>query len=287
VSENRASIVSNSWSLNAGELGVSPAFRSQLEAITIQAAIQGQALLFSSGDLGDNSRGSGQVNPMYPASNPWITAVGGTSVGVDGTGQVAWQAGWTNAGNTLTGGSWVPQNDADGPFAGGASGGVSTLYDAPDYQAAAVPATIAHGKRAFPDIAALSDGYTGMAIGFTSSTRGWTFTAGGGTSLGSPLLAGLVANAQQAHGTTRFGFLNPALYELRGNRSAITDITPQRIGIWTPGMGAPASVVVPSDPGNYLIDIDTKPQTLQSAAGWDPVTGIGTPAPGFAAALGS
>lgn len=285
VAQNRASIISNSWSLSAGENGVTPAFRDQLEAITVQAAIQGQAILFSSGDHGDNSRGSGQVNPIFPASNPWVTAVGGTTVGVDGNGRVAFQAGWTAAGNTLVGSTWVPQADADGPFAGGAGGGVSKLYDAPDYQSN-VPTQIAQGKRAFPDVAALADGYTGMAIGFTSSTQGFVLTPGGGTSLASPLLAGLVANAQQAHRADRFGFLNPALYGLRSNRSAITDVTPQRIGIWTPAMGAPGGVVVPPGPGDYLIDVDTKPQTLQTATGWDPLTGIGTPAAGFAAALG-
>jgi subtilase family serine protease len=285
VAQNRASIISSSWNLTAGENGLTPAFRDQLEAITIQAAIQGQALLFSSGDLGDNSRGSGQVNPMYPSTNPWVTAVGGTTVGVDSAGRVAFQAGWADSGNTLTNGAWVPQSDADGPFAGGASGGVSTLYDAPDYQTGVVPVAIARGKRAFPDIAALADGYTGMLIGYTSTAQGWVLGGGGGTSLASPVLAGLVANAQQAHGSTRFGFLNPALYAL--GRSAVTDVTPQRIGIWTPGMGAPGGVTVPTEPGNYLLDVDSKPQTLKTAPGWDPVTGLGTPTAGFVTALGS
>lgn len=285
VAQNRASIISSSWNLTAGENGLTPAFRDQLEAITIQAAIQGQALLFSSGDLGDNSRGAGRVNPMYPSTNPWVTAVGGTAVGVDGAGRVAFQAGWADSGNTLINEAWVPQSDADGPFAGGASGGVSTLYEAPEYQIGVVPAAIARGKRAFPDIAALADGYTGMMIGYTSTAQGWVLGGGGGTSLASPVLAGLVANAQRAHGSTRFGFLNPALYAL--GRSAVTDVTPQRIGIWTPGMGAPSGVTVPTEPGNYLLDVDGKPQTLQAAAGWDPVTGIGTPAAGFVAALGS
>jgi hypothetical protein len=45
-------------------------------------------------------------------------------------------------------------------------------------------------------------------------------------------------------------------------------------------------VTVPSARGNYLLDFDSAPQSLQSAQGWDAVTGIGTPASGFVTNLG-
>ena len=55
--------------------------------------------------------------------------------------------------------------------------------------------------------------------------------------------------------------------------------------IWTPFMFSYGGVTVPNVQGSYLADADSKPQTLHSAAGWDNVTGIGTPTPGFVAAF--
>jgi hypothetical protein len=42
---------------------------------------------------------------------------------------------------------------------------------------------------------------------------------------------------------------------------------------------------VPNGQGSYLVEFDAGPQDLQSAKGWDPVTGLGTPSPSFVAAL--
>lgn len=285
IAENKASVISNSWNA-PGENVISPAVRSQVDAMLVQAAIQGQAVLFSSGDTGDNTATVGKGTPLFPASHPWVTGVGGTTVALNADKSVKFTAGWETAGNTLTAGAWKPQSDADGPFAGGAGGGRSTLYAQPAYQRGVVPDAAAAGKRTVPDIAALSDAFTGFSIGYTSS-RGWAFGASGGTSLGSPIMAALVANAQQARGVTRMGFLNGALYKLRANTAAILDVKPAAAGMWTPGMSAPGGVTVPSGPGDYLIDVDAKPQSLQSGPGWDPVTGVGTPVAGFVSALAS
>ncbi|HEU5483991.1 MAG TPA: S53 family peptidase, partial [Microlunatus sp.] len=284
VADNRASVISNSWSV-PGESLEPPATRAQLDGIALQAAIQGQTLLFITGDTGDNRGAAGRVEPSWPASHPWVTAVGGTTVGLDQTNRIRFTAGWENTGNTQQGTAWVPQADADGPFAAGAGGGISTLYAQPEYQRAVVPDALAQGRRTVPDIAALADSYTGMRIGYTTSAAGFVEFASGGTSLAGPLLAGLVADAQQAQGVARMGFLNAALYALSG-RPAITDTTPVRAGIWTPAMHTFGGVTVPSQPGSYLIDIDARPQSLQSAAGWDAVTGVGTPTSAFLTAIG-
>ncbi|GAB3167597.1 S53 family peptidase [Amycolatopsis stemonae] len=285
VADDQVSVINNSW-LYPGESSVSQAERDQLGAIAVQAAIQGQALLFASGDSGDNSApaAAGRAEASYPASHPWVTAVGGTSVALDASNRVKFQTGWENSGNTQSGNTWTPQSDADGRFAGGAGGGVSTLYDQPDYQQGVVPATIAGGHRAVPDISALADSYTGLAIAFTTP-QGYAAYSSGGTSLAAPILVGLVANAQQAHGGGRLGFLNAALYALSG-KAQITDVKPVKAGIWSPYMAGFGHVTVPSASGSYLLDLDSKPQSLQSGTGWDPVTGIGTPASGFVSALG-
>lgn len=283
VADNKVSIISNSW-LYPGESTIPAATRDQMNSIAIQAAIQGQAIVFCSGDSGDNSAVNGKAEATYPASSPWVTAVGGTSVALDSGNKVKFSTGWESSGNTQNGGSWVPQQDKDGRFAGGAGGGVSSIYDAPDYQKDVVPSAISKGKRAMPDISALADSYTGIAIGY-STPQGWVEYSSGGTSLAAPLISALVANAQQAQNVQRMGFLNDALYAMRGGPS-ISDVKPVQAGVWTPGMASFGYVTVPSTQGSYLVDFDTKPQSLQSATGWDLVTGIGTPTTGFVTALG-
>ncbi|GAB3161764.1 S53 family peptidase [Amycolatopsis stemonae] len=285
VADNKVSLINNSW-LYPGETAVSQAERDQMGSIAVQAAIQGQALTFSSGDSGDNSGpgAAGKAEASFPASHPWVTAVGGTSVALDASSKIKFTAGWENSGNTQSGSSWVAQNDADGRFAGGAGGGVSKLYDQPDYQKNVVPAGVANGHRAVPDIAALADSYTGIAIGYTTP-QGYIAYSSGGTSLASPILVGLVANAQQAQGLTRMGFLNDAIYALAG-KPQITDVKPTQAGVWSPFMAGFGHVSVPTQNGSYLLDLDSKPQSLVSGSGWDAVTGIGTPTSGFVTALG-
>jgi subtilase family serine protease len=294
VSQNTVSVITNSWA-TPGENDVAPAVRDQLTSIAVQAAIQGQAILFSSGDAGDNSgikdsNGVAQpAQPGFPASDPWVTAVGGTSVALNANNSVRFQTGWEDGGETQSGGQWTPLPADQGKFAGGSSGGVSKVYGAPDYQAGVVPASVAGGHRAVPDIAMLASAYTGLAVGFTATdAKGnsqYVEFPAGGTSLSSPLLAGMVANTEQTQHLDRFGFLNPAIYALNGGK-AITDVTPHPAGVWTPGLFSFGGVPVPSQGGSYLVDFDAKPQTLQSGTGWDAVTGVGTPNAAFLTDLG-
>ncbi len=280
VAENKVGVISNSWGYNGGESTVPPATRQQVDAIGVQAAIQGQSIVVSSGDAGDNSGVAGRPSPAFPASNPWVTAVGGTSVAVDGSGRKLFDTGWTSTALVQSGNTFVPTQDKDGPFAGGAGGGVSSIFDRPDYQAGKVPAGT---KRMVPDVSALADAYTGFAVGQTVPGQGYVEYGSGGTSLAAPLIAGLTANAAQAAETDRLGFLNPAIYDL--GSSAIADVTPHKRGVWTPVVFGYGGVTVPPGQGSYFVDFDAKPQTLQSGPGWDPVTGLGTPNAGFVAAL--
>ena len=282
VADNAVDVISNSYGNADGEVSLPQAARDQFNSMALQAAIQGQTITVSTGDAGNNSGPVGHPTASFPSSSPWVVAVGGTSVGLDQNNQPKVLTGWENSGNTQSGTSWAPQRDADGPFASGAGGGTSALYDAPDWQAGVVPS--AGGKRAVPDIAALADSYTGMLVGQTIKGQ-FGIGSYGGTSLASPLIAGLVADAQQARSdNSRAGLLTPVLYGLRGS-SAIADVVPQKAGVWTPMMHAFGGVAVPGGQGSYLIDFDARPQNLQSATGWDNVTGLGTPAAGFIGAL--
>lgn len=284
VAQNTASVITNSWGY-PGESLAPAAERQQLDDIALQAAIQGQSVLFSSGDAGDNAAVTGRAEPSWPPSHPWVTGVGGTTVALDAANRIRFTAGWESSGNTQQGTQWVPQRDADGPFAGGAGGGGSAVYAQPDYQRGIVPDAIARGGRATPDVAALADSYTGLAIGYTSAQNGFVEIVFGGTSLASPILAGLVVNAEQAQRRGRLGFLNTALYAMAGT-AGVTDVTPVAAGVWTPVMDTFAAVAVPTDPGSYLVDIDARPQTLHTTPGWDPVTGVGTPNAAFLTTLG-
>ena len=212
-------LVSNSYG-DVGENVPLSSIRGQ-ENLHIQAAGEGIGLYFSSGDNGDESASLGSAQPDFPASSPWVTSVGGTSLGIDKTGQKSFETGWGDVldqivssprGNVYA--AALPGN-LDG---GGAGGGQSTLFDQPAYQKGVVPASLAGGKRVSPDLAALADPYTGFSIGIRPITDDTTLAAGefvnetyGGTSLASPITAALSALVQQST-NTRLGFANPTLY---------------------------------------------------------------------------
>ncbi len=74
VDDNRASLVTNSWSdLEAAETTENVA---AYEQVFLQAAMQGIGFIFSSGDNGDELANSGLKQVDYPASDPYVTAVG-------------------------------------------------------------------------------------------------------------------------------------------------------------------------------------------------------------------
>jgi subtilase family serine protease len=144
----------------------------------------------------------------WPATDPLVTAVGGTQLTLNG------------AGHRLTPDNvW---NDIPSGFDGAAGGGPSHVFPRPGYQ---------HGiqaeghHRATPDIS-MSAAVNGSALTFWSfQPFGPGFSLLAGTSEASPLFAGLVAVADQTAGH-RLGLLNPALYRLGiGGGSGIVDVT--------------------------------------------------------------
>jgi hypothetical protein len=226
---------------------------SALTAAFQAAANIGMTVFVSSGDAGsDCQEDDGKAHVLYPASDPWVTACGGTII---------------NSLSPLTQGTW---NDSAG--GGGATGGgVSYLVGTQSWQAgAAVPASAngdGHQGRGQPDIAGNASpfsGYTLWLYGQNSNSLLFTappFLAGvplgpvGGTSAVSPLYAAMTALINKSL-DTRVGYLNPTLYALGGS-SVFIDIND---GV---------SNSVPTASGG------TAPG-YTSTAGWDACTGWGT-----------
>jgi len=305
-----ASIVTDSWGDTVGDLLDDAATKTAYDNTFMLAGTTGVSVLFSSGDSGDNFASFGLTAPDYPPSSPFVTAVGGTSLEVNAAGQRAAEYGWS-AGKqimceptvTNCGSQTVPTGAL--AFNSGSGGGTSYYYNQPYYQAPVVPTALAEKNaalygpvplRVVPDISMDADAQTGMLIGLTQ-----TFPTGayydqfkeGGTSLASPLLAGVIADADQAAGVP-LGFLNPVLYKADlAHPGAFTDITAP------PNPNAAATVRVDFqnliNPQNgYFVSVRaldyqgpetycdatnncaTRPVTLTTAPGYDSMTGIGS-----------
>jgi subtilase family serine protease len=271
-----ATIVSNSYG-NAGEAIPADVIQGEVN-LQLQAAGEGIGLYFSSGDSGDETARLGYPSPDFPASSPWVTSVGGTSMGIDKTGKLAFEAGWGDAVDQIVkdaSGNLVYTQPLPGTrFVGGAGGGASAVFAQPDYQKNAVPAALANGHRVSPDVAALADPYTGFQIGIRPIINDATLETGnfvnetyGGTSLASPIVAAQIAIVQQSTHTS-IGFANPTLYSVnRTLPNSFRDVVPQN----------PTQAVAYTSrvSGNsYLVSFD-QDTSLKTATGYDSVTGLG------------
>jgi len=179
--------------------------------------------------------------PSWPASSPWVTAVGSTRF-------------VNNAAGT------GPEMATD-QF--GSGGGFSTMFTAPSWQKDAVDSYFTNepasklpssdkyprGGRATPDVSALGEGYQVISKGKPISV--------GGTSASAPAFAGMVSLLNEARLTASkpaLGFLNPFIYQ---HPEAFMDVT---VGSNRISRG-----------GQPLAD------GWDCVKGWDPATGFGTP----------
>jgi subtilase family serine protease len=275
VDQNKAQLVTNSWS--SVEAGESADSIYAYEQVFLQGAMQGISFMFSSGDNGDELANTGLKQVDYPASDPYVTGVGGTSAAIGANGSMLFETGWGTQKYSLSadGTSWTPVG-----FLYGAGGGTSALFNQPAYQAGATHSPY----RQVPDVSMDADPNTGMLIGETQ-----TFSDGvyydeyriGGTSLASPLFAGMTALALQ-HAGGGAGLLNPTIYA--SAKSAFTDIKgkakqPGDVRVdYANGENASGGLL-------YSVRTFNQDSSLTVAKGWDDVTGVGTPNAGWLAAL--
>jgi subtilase family serine protease len=250
-------IISQSWGATentlfrdtAGPQG--PRVIADFEAFYRRAAREHVTVLAAAGDDGSSNVETDGVTfyPFptvgYPASSPFVTAIGGTTLYTDTSGHYQHETVWND-----------PECCAGG-------GGISQLFSAPDYQRDWLPRHVQHElghMRGVPDISYNADCNNAILVYlsyFGPSSAGWYTICG--TSEGSPQWAGIVADLNQYAGRP-LGFLNPALYAVGGLRQFYNfgrDIT----------VGNNALVGVPG----------ATAAGYSAARGWDPASGWGTP----------
>ena len=300
VTDNDASIVTNSWGqptfvVIGGVLYITidQNLVNAYDSIFEQGAVQGIGFYYSSGDLGDDLDAYGYAHPDFPAGDPWVTAVGGTSLGVGSNGARTFETGWGTSKWSLSGSSWVNTI----PFQYGAGGGFSEIFEQPWYQDGIVKQNPT-GGRAVPDIGMDADPTTGMLVGETQDYELSSVFGGpgvhygefriGGTSLASPLLAGVQAVVQQG-ANNRIGFANPLIYWLKATQHGNSVFFDPK------GGRVPDAGNVRSDYANgynatngllYSIRTFNQDSSLITSQGWDDVTGVGTVSAGYIAAVG-
>jgi subtilase family serine protease len=313
--------------VSAGELESDNAefIQAALQGMSVLFATGDDGDLLMSGDAfgGPNPVASGS----WPSTSPYVTAMGGTSVLLKNSSGEKEEYGWgsweTLFVNPLINGSGtqVTQEGYITPFFWlfGSAGGPSLVMPQPFYQVNVVPehfATqtlsasgqvipISPPARVVPDIAMLGDPFIGLLVGETtltatppvdpgctqlSSTLEYCESPVGGTSLATPMFAGVLAMVDQARfrdGKGPVGFVNPALYSLRvghewSDSAPIVDVNaPSRpIGALIAILGFNNLAGFFSIDSNLDADgnvVENADSSLRSAPGYDVVTGLGAP----------
>ena len=301
-------VVSNSWGIPEAYLATYDAPELIIEnAINETGAAFGISVNFSSGDDGDFLLAYGSTTVSMPASSPYATSVGGTSMFLNTDSSIKLQTGW---GNNLTRIATYSAGCASPPcdpvlippffedFVFGAGGGASAVWSIPTYQS---DYGLSGSWRLVPDIAYLADPHSGGEVvdsgeDFCGSSEQCIGVVGG-TSLACPMFSGMWAIATQAAGTW-LGQAAPLLYTLPAG--AITDVTaqkgPDNVSGYTvvppapPTYYTPAELVPPLENTTEFVSLMYQGYTtrwyalsfgtdtsLTTGPGWDNVTGLGTP----------
>ncbi|CAI6332629.1 unnamed protein product [Periconia digitata] len=244
--EELPQVISTSYGEN--EQSVPKSYALSVCNLFAQLSSRGVSIIFSSGDSGTGSacqsndgKNTTKFQPQYPASCPWVTSVGSTR--------------YLNETATFF-----------------SSGGFSDYWERPSWQESAVSSYLEQtgpqqfksffnaSGRGFPDVAAQGFGFRVYDKGVLKSYQG--------TSASAPAFAGIVAllnDARLRAGKPSLGFLNPLLYS---NPAALNDIV---LGGST---GCDGNARFHGKPnGSPVIPF----ASWNATAGWDPVTGLGTP----------
>lgn len=211
TNSNPPSVVSTSYGIE--EAAVSNTYLNRICNEFAKAGSRGVSVFFSSGDYGVGGNGEKSCYngyyPLFPASCPYITSMGGTS---------------------FEGGREVVADFSKYSNAQSPGGGYSNAFTAPDYNKAVTTAyarslssaqssRLSGNNRGYPDISLVSLLYQVNVGGSYKSVLG--------TSASSPATAALFAllnDYRQSKGQSNLGFLNPLLYSDKV-KPALRDVT--------------------------------------------------------------
>ncbi|KAI1198898.1 peptidase S8/S53 domain-containing protein [Nemania serpens] len=244
------------------EDGYSPNYLQRQCLEFLKLGLMGTTVVAASGDDGpaslagtvclDDTTGnatSGRFSPMYPASCPWLTSVGGTQMV-----QLTDHSGLSDI--TLETVLRKPESSERNVSSGS---GFSNVFAAPPYQ---IPHIATYQEferdhldeirdrfnstgRGYPDVAIRADDYWIVSMG------NWKPVSG--TSASSPAFASIISliNSERMHaGKGPVGFINPVLY---GHPEVLKDVV----------TGA-----------NLGCGVDP---AFRATTGWDPASGLGSP----------
>jgi subtilase family serine protease len=267
VDRQLAQIVSNSYGF-ATEL-LPPGYVKPFNDILIQAAAEGIGVYFSSGDFGDETSTVGFATVNWPASSPWVTAVGGTALAVGADHQKVFETGWGTSSYACDKTSLVCTKAA---WTSGSGGGYSVVFPRPWYQ----NGVVSNPGRGVPDISALGDPQTGYIVGQTQSFPGgpaYDEYRLGGTSLSAPIMAGLMALADQKAGAPH-GFANPLFY---ANSGRFSDVLSVKTAVARRNFNNSVDATAGTSDLLRTFDDYSGSPTQHTGPGWDNVTGLGSP----------
>ena len=256
-------------------------------------ALQGQTMVASAGDAGSascsrdvdqNGVNTGNAANPYalavsnPASQPFVTAVGGTELNASGTEVV-----WNQSGNAGDGSGWIAPFNGQGGNPNGypgntaGTGGISALWPMPAWQvgfdtsgnSSGAPCGAPAGTtcREVPDVSALASGVVAYRAA-VSMTTPWHTT--GGTSAAAPEWAAAIALIDQTLPGNRVGLISPSLYAIeQRDPSAFFDVVTGTNNFLAP-TGTPNN-----DTCTY--GGAANQSCYQATVGYDMATGLGTP----------
>lgn len=232
----RPSVVSISYSDD--ECGVPTSYATVVNRELMKAALGGISILVSAGDHGVqgsplaqmfcNISSCNKFITMFPASSPYVTAVGATTIATEAKRGNQWK-------ETVT-----STRDPRALITSG--GGFSDLYDMPEYQHKAVASYLAFANstglspffrtsgRALPDVAAVGHAFPVVVNGKVNAMDG--------TSVSAPVLASMILLLNRAlPQLPPLGFLNPLFYRLNDVCPHVfADITQGNIACGLKGM---------------------------------------------------
>jgi kumamolisin len=238
LDDGRAKVVNYSW--GSCEAEVAPAHQADMDKLFARAVAQGVNVMIASGDSGDKGcRGSEKKSAGWPATEPYVVAVGGTTYALNASGQLE-ETAWSGATEKT----------------GGSGGGISKLYPLPSYQNNFQTPYVG---RSIPDVSFNANPKSGEAV-WTScapnpATGACTHGAAhwmniGGTSMAAPQWSGFMALVGEARSKARksdVGYLNPTIYALSASTRA-----------------------------QVFHDVTTGSNGYKAGPGWDAVTGWGS-----------